>query len=88
MLHILPHAHQFPSKSKLLLDRLPRRNFCWGPIRPEEVPGVESREVLQCAQELIAAHRRGNKFEVVRYRGVVDEGVGDHGCSGACEAEG
>ena len=49
-----------------------------GFVGAQEVPGVEAREVLEGAQELVAADGGGDEFEVVRDRGVVDERVGDH----------
>lgn len=79
MLDVLPDAHYFAGEAELLLDSFEGGDFRWGAICAVEVPGVEAGEVLDGAEELVAADGGGDKFEVVGYGGVVDEGVGDHG---------
>lgn len=68
----------------MLLDGFEGRDFAGGSVCAEEVPGVESGEVLQGSEELVAANGCGYEFEVVGYRGVVDERIGDH-CEGLLE---
>ncbi len=78
MLDVLADAHELSGEPKLLLDGLEGSNFPRGTVRTEEIPGVEAREVLDCAKEFVAAYGGGYEFEVVGHRGVVDEGVGNH----------
>jgi hypothetical protein len=75
------HSHCFADESKLLFYGLEGRNLGGRAIGAEEVPGVESGEVLDGSEELITAHCCRDEFEVVSDGGVVDEGVGDH-CGG------
>lgn len=84
MLDILADAHELARESELLLDGFEGRDFRRQTVGPEEVPGVETREVLDCAEQLVAASGGGYELEVVGYRGVVDEGVRDH--DGGCVA--
>src|SRR5258707_916506 len=72
------HAHGFADQAELLLDGLPGSNLPRCGIGAEEVPGVEPGEVLQRAEELVAAGGRSDKLEVVSHRGVVHESVGNH----------
>ena len=72
MLNILPNSHQFPRKAELLLNGIPRRNLARCSIRAEEIPGVESGEVLERAEELIAADSGRNELEVMSDRGMID----------------
>ncbi len=80
MLDVLADAHELARQAELLLEGLEGRDAAGRRVGAVQVPGVEAREVLDGAQELVAADGRGDVFEVVRYGGVVDEGVGDHGC--------
>lgn len=72
------NAHGLADEPELLLDGLPRSNLAGGGICAEEVPGVESGEVLQRAEDLVTTGGRGNELEVVGHRGVVYKAVGDH----------
>jgi hypothetical protein len=65
----------------LLLDGLPGSNLPRCGIGAEEVPGVEAREVLKCAEELVSACGGRDELEVVSHRGVVHESVGNHSVS-------
>lgn len=65
MLHVLADAHKLARETELLLDGLEGRNGARERICSEQVPGVEAGEVLDCAQELVAADGRGDVFEVV-----------------------
>jgi hypothetical protein len=71
-------SHGFADETELLLYSLEGRNLAWCAICAEEIPGVESGEVLDGSEELIAAYCRCDEFEVVGYRGMIDERVGDH----------
>lgn len=75
MLDVLAEAHGLARKSELLLDCLEGLDGCGRRIGAVQVPRVEAREVLDGAEELVAADGRGDEPEVVRERGVVHEGV-------------
>ena len=82
MLDVLPDAQQFPAQPELLLDGVEGRDRRWQRVRTEQVPGVEAREVLQCAQEFVApdcfgggVSRRGG-WEGEWERGIEGEGLG------------
>ena len=78
VLDILAGAHHLAHHAELLLHRLPWLDRGGRVVGAQKVPGVEAGKVLEKAQELVAADGGGDEFEVVRDRGVVDEGVGDH----------
>jgi hypothetical protein len=65
----------------LLLDGLPGSNLPRSSIGAEEVPGVEAGEVLERTEELVPACGGRDELEVVSHRGVVHEGVSNHGVS-------
>lgn len=79
MLDVLADAHELAREAELLLEGLEGRDGRGQRVGAVQVPGVEAREVLDCAEELVAADGGGDVFEVVGDGGVVDEGVGDHG---------
>ena len=78
VLNVLAEAHDFTYEAELLLDGIPGGDLGVGAVGAEEVPGVEAGEVLEGAEELVAADGGGYELEVVGYRGVVDDGIGDH----------
>jgi len=59
------YTHSFPHEPKLLLDSFPRCDLTRCAICTEKIPGVEAGEVLDCAEELVAAYGRSYEFEVV-----------------------
>jgi hypothetical protein len=80
VLDVLAEAHGLARESELLLDSLEGLDGRGGGIGAVQVPRVEAREVLDGAEELVAADGCGDEAEVVRERGVVDDGVDDgHG---------
>ena len=72
------NPHRFTNKPKLLLDCLPWCNLARCPICAEKVPSIESGEILDCSQELIAADSSWNELEVVSNGRVVNQGISDH----------
>lgn len=78
MLDEFAGAEDLAEQAELLLEGVPRGDLVRGCVRAEEVPGVEAGKVLEDAHELVATEGGGHVAQVVRYRGVVDEGVGDH----------
>ena len=80
VLNVLADAHEFADEAKLLLGGGPGGDGGGGAVGAGEVPGVEAGKVLDRAEDLVAADGRGDELEVVGYRRVVDDGVGDHDC--------
>lgn len=78
MVDVLADAEDLAHEAELLLEGVPGGDFRGGAVGAQEVPGVEAREVLDCAHELVATHGGGDEAQVVSHRGVVDDGVGDH----------
>jgi hypothetical protein len=79
VLDILPDAHDLSCRAEVFLDSFPWRDGGGGVSFAQEVPAQEPCQVLECSQGLVAAYRGGDEAQVMRYRGVIDEGVGDHG---------
>ena len=79
VLNILADAEELAGEAELGLEGGEGGGGAAGRVGAEEVPGVEAGEVLDRAEELVAANGGGEELEVVGHRGVVDEGVGDHG---------
>lgn len=78
MLDVLANAHELAGEPELLLDGIEGSDLRRRAVGAVQIPGIEAGEVLERAQELVAADRRGDKLEVVGHGGVVDEGIGDH----------
>lgn len=78
MLDILAETQDLAGKTELLLDGVPRRHLGGRAICAQEIPGVETGEILKRAEELIAADGGGDEAQVVGHRRVIDEGVCDH----------
>ena len=55
MLDVLAKAQAFAREAELLLDGVKGRDEPLGLVRAVEVPGVEAGEVLECAEEFVAA---------------------------------
>jgi hypothetical protein len=55
VLHKLAHAHQLARRAELLLGGFKGRDGGGGAVGAVQIPGEEAREVLQCAEELVAA---------------------------------
>lgn len=91
VLEVLANAHDLAGEAELLLDGVPGGHLGRGAVGAQQVPGVEAGEVLERAEDLVAADGGGDEAEVVSHRGVVDEGVGDHFwrcyCRGVAERE-
>lgn len=79
VLDVLAEAKDLADEAELLLDGIPGGDLGGAAVGTEEVPGVEAGEILEDAHELVAADGGGDEAQVVGHRGVVDEGVGDHG---------
>ena len=62
MLDVLADAHELSRKPELLLDGFEGRDGRWQGVGPEEVPGIEAGEVLDCAEDLVAADGGGDVF--------------------------
>lgn len=80
MLDVLANAHCLAHLAKALLHSLPGGDGGGGVALAQEVPAEEAGEVLECAERLVAADGGRYEAEVVGHKGVVYEGVGDHGC--------
>ncbi|KND86441.1 hypothetical protein TOPH_08930 [Tolypocladium ophioglossoides CBS 100239] len=78
----LAEAQDLAGEAEVLLEGVPGGHLGGGAVGAQQVPGVEAGEVLDGAEELVAADGGGDEAEVVGHRGVVDEGVCDHG--GGC----
>lgn len=78
VLDVFADAHDLAGETELLLDGVPGGHLGGGAVCAEEVPGVEAGEVLDRAEDLVAADGGGDEAQVMGHRGVVDEGVGDH----------
>lgn len=78
VLDVLADAHDLAGEAELLLDGVPGGHLRGGAVCAEEVPGVEAGEVLDRAEDLVAADGGGDEAQVMGHRGVVGEGVGDH----------
>lgn len=74
----LASSEDLSEQAKLLLEGVPRSDLVWGCVCAEEVPGVETGKVLEDSHKLVATKSSGHVAQVVRYRGVVDDCVGDH----------
>ena len=74
----LAGSEDLAEQAKLLLEGVPRSDLVGGCVRAEEVPGVETSKVLEDSHELVATEGSGHVAQVVRYRRVVDDCVGDH----------
>lgn len=81
MLDVLADAEELAHEAELLLGLGPGGDGGGDGVGAEEVPGVEAGEVLDGAEELVAADGGCDELEVMGHRGVVDDGVGDH-CDG------
>lgn len=83
VLDVLADAEDLARQAELLLGDVPGGDLGLGGIGAQEVPGVEAGEVLDGAEELVAADGGGDEAEVVLDGGVVHERVDDHfdGCS-------
>lgn len=79
VLDVFAEAHELADEAELLLQSGPGRDGGGHGVGAQQVPRVEAGEVLDDAEELIAAEGGGHVLEVMCHRGVVDDGVGDHG---------
>lgn len=61
MLHILAKAEGFAGNGELLLDRFEGGDNARWAVGAEEVPCVETGEVLESAEKLVAANCRANE---------------------------
>ncbi|KAH6610662.1 hypothetical protein Trco_000682 [Trichoderma cornu-damae] len=64
VLHVLADAEDLAGEAELLLDGVPGRHLRGRAVGAEEVPGVEAGEVLQRAEDLVAADGGGDEAEV------------------------
>lgn len=78
VLNVLAEAHDLAGEAELLLDGIPGVDGGRGGVGAQQVPAVEAGKVLDQTQDLVAADGGGDEAQVVGYRGVVDESVGDH----------
>ena len=80
VLDVLAGAEDLAGEATLLLEGIPRSDLRLGTIGAEEIPRVEAGEILHGSHELVAADGGRDELEVVRHRGVVDDGIGNHVC--------
>lgn len=64
---------ELPGQAKLFLHCIERPDLCWHAIGAIEIPGIESRKVLEGSEELVAAYCRRDEFEVMGDGRMVDE---------------
>ena len=55
MLDVLAEAHGFADQAEVFFDRVPGGDGGGGCVGPEEVPAVETGEVLEGAEDFVAA---------------------------------
>lgn len=85
MLDEFPEAQGFADEPELLFDGVVGGDFGGGGVEPEEVPRVEAGEVLERAQEFVAADWRR---EVVSRGGVEGRDKLHTGCRDELEVVG
>lgn len=78
MLHILAEAEGFTGKGELLLDSFERGDKARWTVAAEQVPRVETGEVLKGAEELVATDCREEDVSPgvsLEYRGAGTENM-------------